>query len=86
MLLKEKLNTLQNEKKLCAFSRICISLDQETRDSLIGVMANQDVPTRSIVAVLRGEGFSIGRSSIDQARKCLKGLNPECHKCIQEAK
>lgn len=82
-MLKDKLQRLSEESlAMCRFGKVCRSLDKDTLDALLGIMRTPTVSSRSITNLLNEEGYSIGNTSLNEARQCVNGQQPSCKGCI----
>ena len=79
-MLKDALNELLEKQAFtCKFNSMLKALDSESQGVLISLIKNEDISSRSIHSVLESENIQIGKSSIEDARKCL--LKKKTCKC-----
>lgn len=79
-MISAKLTKICEEASLqCRVPQLLRELSKEDADSLLEALRNTAVPRRAIVRILREEGYTIARESIQKASDCLTGKN-EC-KC-----
>jgi hypothetical protein len=70
-MLKDALNEVLEKKYSCRFNTVFNTIDSESQEVLVSLMKNKEIPSRSIHSVLISEKIDIGRSSIEDARKCF---------------
>jgi hypothetical protein len=70
-MLKDALNELLEQKYSCKFNTVFNTIDSESQEVLVSLMKNKESASRSIHSVLVSEKIEIGRSSIEDARKCF---------------
>jgi hypothetical protein len=71
-MLKDALKELMEKQAYtCKFNSMLKEIDGESQAVLISLMKNEEVSSRSIHTVLESENIKIGRSSIEDARKCF---------------
>lgn len=85
-MLKDALSGLiknQGNRRKCKLGELIESVDQETAETLIEVLAS-DISTMSLTRTLASEGISLSREFLGEKRNCFK--DPEAAKncCLSE--